>query len=353
MKLSIFNRIGLTLFVLKTAIATGLAWLLAASLSHNHYPYFAALGAVLTVQLTIVDSINKAMQRIIGVIGGVVVSIIVGHWLPLNFATITLVVFIGMAFSTALRLHPQIISQVAVSSLLVLAFGKTHGYAIDRIIETAIGCGIAVVVNLVVIPPNPIPIAEQRILHLGEYATTVLQDLAFAYQEQSLRPVDMPYVQELVDDTEQALQDVRLAHQSLRYSPLLRSRRSRVSTLSNIILRFERITIQIRGIARGLVDLGLEAQPNDGFIEAMRSTASCIHLVARQEISGSHDLGNSLREAFDKAQDCQNLSLKQLKDIPSLETLREFGSMLTDLHRILDELEGTANHITGGDGAVG
>ncbi|PEC49027.1 aromatic acid exporter family protein [Bacillus sp. AFS096315] len=344
--LNIFYRLGLTLYVIKTALAAGLSWLVASTVYHSHYPYFAALGAILTVQVTVFDSINKGIYRVSGVVVGVIVSIIVGHWLPVNYLTVALVVFVGMAFSTAIRLHPQIISQVAVSTLLVLAFGGMQGYAVDRIVETIFGCVIAVLINTVVIPPNPIPDAEKKVLYLSDYASTVLKNLAFAYQVQSLSPVDMPYVQELLHETEKTYQAVQVSLQSLRYSPLLRNRRSRVIALSNIILRFERITSQIRGIARALVDLEQENHPNHYFIEAMKSTAICIELVAKQEINSSNDLREALKLALEEAKKHQSLCLLHIKDIQSLKSLREFGSMLTDLHRILDEVEGGARHVT-------
>ncbi len=346
MKLNIFNRIGLTIYVIKTALSAGLSWEAASLVSHNQYPYFAALGAILTVQVTVVDSINKAMQRVIGIIGGVIVSIIIGHWLPLNAGSITLVVLIGMAVSTGLRLSPQIISQVAVSSLLVLAFGSTHGYAVDRIIETVIGCAVAISLNTILIPPNPIPNAEKRILHLSEYACTVLNNLAIAFEVQALRPVDMPYVQELVDETEKSYQAVRLAAQSLRYSPFLRNKRSRVIALSRVIRRFERITIQIRGIARALVDLGPEVQPNDYLIEAMRSTATCIGLIAEREIYDSNELKEDLKLKLEKAKEHQNKCLLGIKEIESLNELTNLGSILTDLGRILTEVSGKGPFIT-------
>jgi uncharacterized membrane protein YgaE (UPF0421/DUF939 family) len=347
MKLNIFHRMGLTSYVIKTALSAGLSWLVASLVSHNQFPYFAALGAILSIQLTVVDSINKAMHRVIGIIGGVIISLIIGYWLPTNPGSITLVVLIGMAFSTALRLNPQIISQVAVSSLLVLAFGSTPGYAIDRIIETMIGCIIAVLLNTVFIPPNPIPDAEKCILHLSEYACTVLDNLAFAYQEQALRPIDMPYVQELVDETKKSYQAVQLAHQSLRYSPLLRNKRSRVLALSRVIGRFERITIQIRGIARGLVDLGREEQPNPYLIEALMCTATCVGLVAEREIYHSDVLVKALQSSIEEARLRQNMCLLSFKEIESLELLRDLGSILTDLNRILDEVNGEAQFVTG------
>lgn len=346
MKLNIFNRIGLTIYVIKTALSAGLSWQVASLISHNQYPYFAALGAILTVQVTVVDSINKAMQRVVGIIGGVIVSIIIGHWLPLNPSSITLVVLIGMAVSTALRLKPQITSQVAVSSLLVLAFGGTHGYAVDRIVETMIGCVIAILLNILLIPPNPIPDAEKRILHLSEYASTVLNNLAIAFEVQALRPADMPYVQELVDETEKGYQAVRLAAQSLKYSPFLRNKRYRVLALSRVMQRFERITIEIRGIARALVDLGPEVQPNEHLIEAIISTAACVKLVAEREISDSDELNQGLQFCMEKAKERQMICLIGVKEITSLNELAKFGSILTDLGRILVEVNGGGPSIT-------
>jgi uncharacterized membrane protein YgaE (UPF0421/DUF939 family) len=346
MSLNIFNRIGLSIYVIKTALSAGLSWEVAALISHNQYPYFAALGAILTVQVTVADSINKAMQRVIGIIGGVVVSIIIGHLLPLNSGSITLVVLIGMAVSTGLRLSPQITSQVAVSSLLVLAFGSTHGYAVDRIIETIIGCMIAILLNIILIPPNPIPDAEKRILHLSAYASAVLNNLAIAFEVQALRPVDMPYVQELVDETEKGYQAVHLALQSLRYSPFLKNKRSRVLALSRIIRRFERITIQIRGIARALVDLGPEVQPNAQLIEALRSTAACVELVAKQEIYDLDELKQVLQSRIEKAKENQFTCLTRVKKIESLNEIANFGSILTDLGRILVEVGGGGPSIT-------
>ncbi len=335
-----FIRIGLTLQVVKTALSAGLSWFVASLILYNHYPYFAALGAILTVQVTVVDSIQKGIQRIIGIVGGVIVSILIGHWLSLSAVSITLVVLIGMAVSTALRLNPQITSQVAVSSLLVLAFGNMTGYALSRIIETIIGCFIAVVVNTVIIPSNLIPEAEKRILQLSEYASTVLEHLAIAYQEQSLRPVDLPYIQQLVNQTEKSFQAVQLAQQSLRYSPLLKNRRSRFIQLSRAISRFEHITIQIRGIARGLVDLGRDITPSLNLIDAISATAPCVGLFAEGMVKQSEDSKQRLQAAIQEARVRQTMCLMDLQKLDSPTILRDIGGILTDLNRILNEISG-------------
>ncbi|MCL6454297.1 MAG: FUSC family protein [Alicyclobacillus sp.] len=362
--LAAFVRIGLTLHVLKSALAAGLAWYVAPFLTHNHYPYFAALGAILTVQVTVADSIQKGVQRVVGIIGGVVVSLVVGHWLALSPFAVGLVVLIGMAVSTGLRLNPQITSQVAVSSLLVLAFGRTPGYALGRIVDTAIGCAIAVVINSLVVPPNPIHEAEDQILNLGRDAETVLEHLAVAYQEQSLRPVDLPYVQALVDQTEKTYRTVELVRQSLRFSPFLRGRRSRFVQLAQTISRMEHITVQIRGIARGLVDLGRDLPPSPNLIAAFQATAPCIALFANAMVDGKQTRSTEgpndsaaaaarLYEAVQAARARQQVCLMDLQRVESPAVMRDVGGILTDLNRILREVSGEALVLTGKEFTLG
>lgn len=141
--LRILSKLGLTLQIIKTAFAAALSWFIASSLLHSPYPYFAAVAAIITVQVTVADSVNKASQRIIGIIGGVLISMLLGHWFEIGAISIFFIILIGMGIAKAFRMNPQIISQVAISSLLVLAFGQTKaGYAYERIIETILGSGI-------------------------------------------------------------------------------------------------------------------------------------------------------------------------------------------------------------------
>ncbi|KQL52800.1 hypothetical protein AN964_04210 [Heyndrickxia shackletonii] len=346
MKWRIFNRFGLTLYVIKTALAAGLAWYAASLISHNQYPYFAALGGILTVQVTVVDSINKGVYRVVGIIGGVFVSVIIREFLPLNAGSITLVVLVGMAIFTAFRLNSQIISQVGVSSILVLAFGGQPGYSVDRILETFIGCIIAVLLNIFLIPPNPIPEAEKRVLDLSKHASNVLKNLAIAYREQCLKPIDMPYVQELVSETEKSYQAVQFAQQSLRFSPILQKRRSQFLALAKVISRYELITVQIRGIACGLVDLDRRNSPMEELIKAISDTAICVGLFAEREITPSAELKEKLAFSIEQAKSYQNKCLHIIHQLDDLTVLRDIASILADLNRILVEVNSSTHFIT-------
>lgn len=341
----ILSRLGLTLQILKTAFAASLSWVVATSLLHSEYPYFAAVAAIITVQVTVADSVNKASQRIIGIIGGVLLSMLLGQWFQVSALSIFFIILIGMGIAKALRMNQQIISQVAISSLLVLAFGQTkEGYAYERIIETIIGSFIAVFINALIVPQNAVPDVERSIITFSKLAATTLASLtALLDTTGSRRKTGRPEVDLLIKEAEKCEDTLDLAEQSLKYNPLLTYQRARLSQLTETIVQLQRITIQIRGIRRGLVDLQniphyqLEQAYTEQLKKAIETTARCIEAYGQTAINTSEDNVKTLQAAINVALSEQAQSLNNLSKISSLATLRDLGSILTDLGRIVSE----------------
>ncbi|EIT87395.1 integral membrane protein [Fictibacillus macauensis ZFHKF-1] len=343
--IAILIRLGLTLQVIKTAIAGAISWELSSMLSENHYPFFAPLAAVLTMQVTIAGSVQKGFYRISGVIGGVIISMLIGHFLSLNAGSIMLVVLIGMAVSTAFKLPAQVTSQVAVSSILVLAFGQ--GYALSRIGETMIGSIIAVIVNALLVPPNTIPAAEELCLKLANQATLTLKDLTQLWNSTlPERRHIQEEVRELTDQNEAGIEAVALARQNLRYTPFFTKRRVRLAHLETGMKHLNHITLQIRGIARGIRDLKntLHFNESNGEIEmlnqAIEETAQCVLQYGETVIHPTTEHLLTLIESIKSAQKVQAHCLTLLKKYESLTILRDVGAILTDLNRILKETGG-------------
>ena len=90
-------KIGLTLQVIKTALAAGTSYGLALFLSDNPYPIFAPLAAILTIQVTIADSIQKGLYRTLGVIIGVGIGDLISHFFVIS--GISILIAILLAFS--------------------------------------------------------------------------------------------------------------------------------------------------------------------------------------------------------------------------------------------------------------
>ncbi|SIQ96065.1 Uncharacterized membrane protein YgaE, UPF0421/DUF939 family [Pontibacter lucknowensis] len=345
--LNILDKMGLTLQIVKTAFAASLSWFIASTLLQSEYPYFAPIAAIITVQVTVLDSVNKATQRIVGIIGGVFLSMLLGHWLSINTFSIFLVIMLGMGISKALRMNPQIISQVAISSLLVLAFGHTEeGYAFERIAETVLGSGIAVIINALIVPQNAIPDVERSVVRYSRLSADTLVSLSRLIDSSSKRKqFGRAEVDALIRESADSRKALDLAEQSLKYNLLLTHKRMTLNRLAVHINNLESITIQIRGIRRSLADLQKVKPFRSAFAGkeqlqlAMEVTANCIDAFGQSVVDSSEENIVQLKKLMRQARLEQDRCLEYLKDIKSPEMQRDVGSILTDLKRILAEAE--------------
>ncbi|HEY4650808.1 MAG TPA: FUSC family protein [Pontibacter sp.] len=341
------SRFGLTLQIIKTAMAAAVSWFVAANVLQAEHPYFAAIAAILTVQVTVADSVDKATQRIIGIIGGVLLSMLIGHWFRVSAVSIFFVILLGMAISKALRMNPQIISQVAISSLLVLAFGHfNEGYAFERIIETVIGSAIAVTINAAIVPQNAIPDVKQGITRLAATAANTLSSLTVLLDYNAVRrKTGRSEVKILRREYQKCLDTLNLAEQSLKYNFFLTNKRTRLTRLAVSIRKLDHMIVQIRGIRRGLDDLQqdrkLQFSPAfaQQLAQAMDATAKCIAMSGQASVHTTQEHLAALHEAIEAARTAQSACLKEIQTIPTLEVLRDVGSILTDLSRIVAETE--------------
>lgn len=327
-------RLGLTLQVLKTALAAGVAWLAALLIPGSSYPVFAPLAAILTMQVTIADSIEKGVYRILGVIVGVTVGGAIGSFFAVNTVTIFLAILLGISLSTAFHLNPQITSQVGVSALLMLVYGQSGGYMAGRILETMIGSLVAVLLNVLISPPQASIAARQAVADsIGQLAQVLEQLVAL--------PTD---VKLSLLAARRAVQCVEKEHvrilqtaSSFRYTPFHREEQKAMFELVLLINRVEHISIQIRGIARSLVDLeDLPGQTYD-FSQVLKDVRVCLLIFSRAV--AAHDTGAN--EAVLMA--VREMRVRFLQYYHALqqeaEIAPEVGAVFSDLGRILDEVE--------------
>ncbi|MGD8192369.1 FUSC family protein [Brevibacillus ginsengisoli] len=344
-------RFSLTLQIVKTALAAAISWWLTTVLFYNPYPYFAPLAAILTVQVTVADSLEKALQRIVGIVLGVSVSLLFGYWISIGALSIFIVVLIGMVIPNSLQLNTQITSQVAVSSLLVLAFGHHQGYAFGRIIETVIGCAVAIVINAFLIPPNPLPSVETSLLHLSKHAANTLKALVLLFEQKGGEMSGYDEVERLIIETEKSLEAMRLAEQSQKYSPFRAKIRGRLEVLSFGVNQLEKVTVQIRGIRRSLTDLrkmeGYESECMciERICRALETTADCIEHFGELIIHESAENKEAQRVNVQHVESILFTCLNEMTRIKSPFVLREIGGILSDLNRIVKEVSSSKNRV--------
>src|SRR5580698_3142545 len=166
----------------KTAVATGISWFIAADVIGNSIPVFAPLAALLTVQVTIWDSVARGLQRVLGVVVGVLVAYGFARLAGINAWSIGLVIFVSLLAGRALRLGQQGSIQVPVSALLVLVRGATTGgYALDRVLDTVVGAATGILVNLVVVPPTQVKAARTEVVAFAAALATLLRGVSESF----------------------------------------------------------------------------------------------------------------------------------------------------------------------------
>ena len=339
---SISLKLGLSLLIFKTALAASISWWIATGIFQTHYPFFAPLAAILTVQVTVADSLQKATQRIIGIVLGVIISMLLGIWFELSSLSIFIVIFAGMTVFNAFKMNAQIISQVAVSSFLVLAFGQEDDYAIERIFETVLGSGIAVLINALIVPRNAVGDIEQKILKLSSLSSTTLKGLVPAFKAKNInQKTGKTEVVALISETEKTVQSLKTAQQSLKYTPFLSGVRRKLLELEVHLIKLEYMTVQIRGIRRGLADLHLAKAVNNELFRskdldnAIEATANCINLFGQTTVDPLQ--AQLLRVQKNTARTLQAVCVEKINSLETPIVIRDLGAILTDLNRILDE----------------
>jgi len=332
------RKLGFDLQSVKTALACGLSWLLAEAVTPHSYPYFAPIAAILTLQVTVADSIQKGLYRIVGIIVGIGISMLAGQWLSVNAATVALVVLAGLAVSNALRLNSQIGAQIGVSALLVLAFGNTHGYAAYRVLETLLGSGVAVAVNLALVPRDTTREALNAASGLGKRIAAVLRDFDEAAKGRRHPAQVLEEARGLLQLIKKGNEATALARQSLKFVPLGRGRRERVERVSAAMERLEHLSVQARGIARSLIELeaaGLKVPELD---QALAAAADCVDRYADTVTDPTEASHGRLKQAVEHARRVQLESFRQSVANAEPERLKQIGSVFADLGRMLAEV---------------
>ena len=163
-----------THLIWKMAIASAISWEIA-KLAGSHHPYLAPISVILCLQSTINHSIRFSYHRMVGTIIGISVTVLIASNLQVNGWTIGILILIGCYISKWLKNDETAIHQVALTVLLVFVVGqKSRDYPIDRFRDTLIGAIIAIIIHMLIYPPNFTREASKSIQTLSDEFSTTL-----------------------------------------------------------------------------------------------------------------------------------------------------------------------------------
>ncbi|MBC7441743.1 MAG: FUSC family protein [Ramlibacter sp.] len=334
------SRIPL-LQAVKTSVAVALGWILSQALLGTDLPIFAAIAALLVVQPNINQTLGRALERSLGVIGGVIIAYAVGIAFGESSWIVLLAIIFCIMLAWALRLAPSSASQIPISAMLVLALGaSTPEYARDRIIETIIGAAAALVVNALIVPPVLLSPAHDAVVRLGREVADTLERIvdALRFPQKAGQIEEMMIKARLLRPMlEKAEKAIKQAEESLTLNPRHGVHRRLLDTDEEFYNRLTALVTRTIGMTRALrdhYDHSLHLEPTVLAITVELSRAA-------------HDL----RLLTDHVDQPGRAPLNPVVEPPALtEPLVIFrphpehwiliGSLMEDLRRVREEIKG-------------
>ena len=326
-------------------MAIVLAWLVAQLLIPGELPIFAAIAALLVVQPSINQSLGKAIERTLGVVGGVLIAYGIGLLFGTSSWIVLLAVVLCIFLAWAFRLNPGSSNQVPISAMLVLAIGATSpSYAIDRIVETFIGAGIALVVNVLIVPPVLLVPAHDSLTMLAREVASTLDRVANALRRPETNAtlaemmIEARLLRPMLASAEKAIVQ---AEESLTLNPRQNSYRV---ILEAEVVRYERLKALVTrsiGMTRALHDhyddtLHLEPTVQALSLELERA-AHDLRLLARQDERPDERVP---AEKEWKLADDFALTAPLVIAAPPPQHWILIGSLMEDLRRVREEITG-------------
>ncbi|REJ05208.1 FUSC family protein [Microbacterium bovistercoris] len=328
--------------VVKSAIATIAAWLLAGWVVPGQLPVFAAIAALLVVQPSVNQSLTKGLERSIGVVAGVTIAMLLGMLFGSSGWIMLLAVLVSLLVAWAFRASSGTGNQVAISAMLVMAIGSISAqYAFARIVETLIGAAIGIIVNALIVPPTLVAPARRDLGLLGAELAASLDRLAAALPsvQTPAQLHDLILQARLLRPMRDAAEaSISAGEESLTLNPRRSAHRSELREMRTMLDRISPVVTQVIGMTRAYFD------HYDDTIAAEPAAAA----IAEQLRRAGHDVRLAAQVA-----EVAPESLALTTAIPALTTplvLRApasdhwilIGSLMEDLRRIHGELAGEA-----------
>ncbi|MEU9160228.1 FUSC family protein [Streptomyces sp. NPDC048424] len=142
-------------------------WFVCVWLGTSTAPVPAALPAVLILRDDVFAAPRLALERLVGVVVGVVLSVLVLRWLPSGSLSFLVLVVCACAAMFLLSHEGSPNQQVMVTALVIYAT-PVPGYPLARLEESAVGIAVVVLLGPLLWPPDPY---REAVNGLEEYRT--------------------------------------------------------------------------------------------------------------------------------------------------------------------------------------
>ncbi len=241
--------------MLKTVVAAVVAWVVASEIFDLPQAFLAPWSALLVVHATVYSSFWKGGRQVVAAVLGVLLAWATGSLFGIDPVTLGVMLLVALLVSQARWLRDEA-TTVAATAMFVLTTGSSNEdhVLIGRLFDTAIGVGVALVVNALVWPPLRDLAAARAIERVARGVGVLLAQIADEFGDDCCEEhVDdwLQRSQTLDDEVDAAWALVRQARESGRLNPRKDSAVVRKpGAFGEILDRTEQALAEIRSMAR-------------------------------------------------------------------------------------------------------
>jgi uncharacterized membrane protein YccC len=267
------------------AIGAGASWLIAKSIFGPTGAFFAPVAAIITLGLTVGQRLNRAIELSVGVPLGIALADVLV--LKLGSGPIQLVAIVFLATSAAVLVGggALLVTQAAVSAILVVTLQPpTSGLSFTRAADALIGCSVALVLNFVIAPIDPMALVRREAAPVLRELAAVLDDVADALdtRDRDAAVAALRRARDIDVHTERFLEALTIGRETAAAAPARRTQRGSMAIYSEAGGQIDLAVRNVRVLARGVVraiETGDSVPPQ--VADALRELRQAVQALAR------------------------------------------------------------------------
>lgn len=270
--------------VLQVGVAAAAAWIVATEVFGHRAPFFAPVSAIITLGLTVTERGRRAVEVAIGVAVGIAVGDLLVLAIGVGPAQLALVVMLATALAIFLGSGQMLATQAAVSAALVATLQPpTDGVTFTRFLDALAGGAIALIVNALVLPADPVSLVRRAARPLLDELAETLGDIAQAIVDRDRGRAEAALARARgIDELSGRFIDAVIASREMtRFAPPRRRLRGRVEGYAGIATQADLAVRNVRVLARGTIRaVRLEENVPPEVAEAVRELAAAVRALA-------------------------------------------------------------------------
>jgi len=307
-------------------------WLLAgrfsaAWLPADPRPLLAPLTALLVVQVTLVQTIGDTVRRIVSVVAGVAVAVLFSAQFGTSVVSLGCLIGASILVGQLLRLGPHLL-EVPISAMLVLGVNPETA-ASSRVVETIIGAGVGMLVNMLFPPAVRLRSAgaavERYAIDLAELLDRVAAEVAQRVTPEQAQDW-LARARQLSNSVNRVDQLLTQAEQSRVLNPRAVGRLDTGPDLRSGLDALEHSAVVLRALYRSIAER-VRNQPEGEQVYA--SDIRTVFAVLLRDLAMALRSYGALVRAEAEAEDEDYLPAKELT--AALESAGEARALLTEM----------------------